>query len=88
MQEHYRLAEGVSEDEASLVFNNPTCKLIKGVFVLVFCHFFGLAFTRSKSWMTPKVRSWEAHGKVLQASCFWGHQFLDLPKANKKLMKS
>jgi hypothetical protein len=39
MQEHYRLAEGVSEDEASLVFNNPTCKVIKGVFVLVFCPF-------------------------------------------------
>jgi hypothetical protein len=32
MQEYYRLAEGVSEDEASLVFNNVACKVIKDAF--------------------------------------------------------
>jgi hypothetical protein len=31
--------------------------ITKGVFVLAFHHFFGLAFRRSKSWMTSKVRS-------------------------------
>jgi hypothetical protein len=32
MHEHHRLADGVSEDEASLVFNNATCKVIKDAF--------------------------------------------------------
>jgi hypothetical protein len=32
MQKHYRLADGVSEDEANLVFNNATQKLIKDAF--------------------------------------------------------
>jgi hypothetical protein len=29
MQEHYRLADGVSEDKANLIFNNATRKVIK-----------------------------------------------------------
>jgi hypothetical protein len=32
MQEQYRLAKGVSEDEASLIFNNARCKVIKDTF--------------------------------------------------------
>jgi hypothetical protein len=32
MQEHYRLANGVNEDEANLVFNNVTWKVIKDTF--------------------------------------------------------
>jgi hypothetical protein len=32
MQQHYRLAEGVSEDEARLVFNNAAHKVIKEAF--------------------------------------------------------
>jgi hypothetical protein len=32
MQEHYHLADGISEDEANLVFNNATWKVIKDTF--------------------------------------------------------
>ncbi len=32
MQEHYRLADDVSEDEANLVFNNAASKVIKDAF--------------------------------------------------------
>jgi hypothetical protein len=32
MQEYFRLADGVSEDEASLVFNNAAWKVIKNAF--------------------------------------------------------
>jgi hypothetical protein len=32
MHEHYRLANGVSEDEANLVFNNAAWKVIKDAF--------------------------------------------------------
>jgi hypothetical protein len=32
MHEHHRLTDGVSEDEASLVFNNATFKVIKDAF--------------------------------------------------------
>jgi hypothetical protein len=32
MQEHYRLADGVSEEEANLIFNNAARKLIKDAF--------------------------------------------------------
>jgi hypothetical protein len=32
MQEHYRLAEGVSEDGASLIFNNDARKVIQDAF--------------------------------------------------------
>jgi hypothetical protein len=60
----------------------PNSTATKGVFVWAFHHFFGLAFGRSKSWRAPKMRSWEAHGKVLLA--FVAIQFLDLPKANKE----
>jgi hypothetical protein len=37
MQEHYRLANGISEDEANLVFNNVAWKVIKDVFKHVRC---------------------------------------------------
>jgi hypothetical protein len=29
MQDHFRLADGVSEAKASIMFNNATCKVIK-----------------------------------------------------------
>jgi hypothetical protein len=32
MQEYYHLAEGVSEDETSLIFYNVACKVIKDTF--------------------------------------------------------
>jgi hypothetical protein len=32
LEEHYRLDEGVSEDKASLIFNNATHKVIKDAF--------------------------------------------------------
>jgi hypothetical protein len=32
MQEHYRLADGISEDKANLIFNNATQKVIKDAF--------------------------------------------------------
>jgi hypothetical protein len=32
MQEHYRLADDVSEDEANLIFNNAARKVIKDAF--------------------------------------------------------
>jgi hypothetical protein len=32
MQEHYRLADGVREDEANLIFNNAARKVIKVTF--------------------------------------------------------
>jgi hypothetical protein len=32
MQEHYRLTDSVSEDEANLIFNNATWKVIKDAF--------------------------------------------------------
>jgi hypothetical protein len=32
LEEHYRLAEGVSEDKASLIFNNAAHKVIKDAF--------------------------------------------------------
>jgi hypothetical protein len=32
MQEHYRLAKGVSEQEPDHVFNNAACKVIKDAF--------------------------------------------------------
>jgi hypothetical protein len=37
MQEHYRLADSVSEDEANLVFNNATYKVIKDAFKHAYC---------------------------------------------------
>jgi hypothetical protein len=37
MQEHYRLAEGVCEDEANLIINNATCKVIKDAFKHAHC---------------------------------------------------
>jgi hypothetical protein len=32
MHEHYRLADGVSKDEANLIFSNAAHKLIKDAF--------------------------------------------------------
>jgi hypothetical protein len=37
MQEHYRLADGISEDEDNLIFNNVTQKVIKDAFKHVRC---------------------------------------------------
>jgi hypothetical protein len=37
MQEHYRLADGVSEEEANLVFNNVARKVIKDAIKHVRC---------------------------------------------------
>jgi hypothetical protein len=37
MQEHYRLADGVSEDEANLIINNATWKVIKDAFKHACC---------------------------------------------------
>jgi hypothetical protein len=37
MQEHYRLTNSVSEDEANLIFNNATWKVIKDAFKHVHC---------------------------------------------------
>jgi hypothetical protein len=37
MQEHYRLADGVIEDEANLIFNNATQKVIKDTFKHAHC---------------------------------------------------
>jgi hypothetical protein len=37
MQEHYRLADDVSEEEANLVFNNATQKVIKDAFKHAHC---------------------------------------------------
>jgi hypothetical protein len=37
MQEYYCLAEGVSKDEASLIFNNATHKVIKDAFRHAHC---------------------------------------------------
>jgi hypothetical protein len=37
MQEHYRLADGVSEEEANLVFNNVARKVIKDAIKHVCC---------------------------------------------------
>jgi hypothetical protein len=39
MQEHYRLTDGVSEAEASLIFNNVARKVIKDAFKHVCCIF-------------------------------------------------
>jgi hypothetical protein len=39
MQEHYRLADGVSEDEANLIFNNAARKVIKDTFKHARCIF-------------------------------------------------
>jgi hypothetical protein len=37
MQKHYRLADGVSEKEANLIFNNAAQKVIKVAFKHVCC---------------------------------------------------
>jgi hypothetical protein len=37
MQEHYCLVSGISEDEAYLVFNNATQKVIKDAFKHAHC---------------------------------------------------
>jgi hypothetical protein len=37
MQKYYRLANGVSEDEANLFFNNVTRKVIKDAFKHIHC---------------------------------------------------
>jgi hypothetical protein len=37
MQEHYRLAGGINEDDANLIFNNATWKVIKDAFKHASC---------------------------------------------------
>jgi hypothetical protein len=37
MQEHYRLADGITEDEANLIINNATWKVIQNAFKHVCC---------------------------------------------------
>jgi hypothetical protein len=37
MQKHYLLADGVSEDEANLIFNNATWKVLKDAFKHAHC---------------------------------------------------
>jgi hypothetical protein len=37
MQEHYRLADNVSDDEANLIFNNAEQKVIKDTFKHACC---------------------------------------------------
>jgi hypothetical protein len=39
MQEHYRLADSISEDKANLIFNNATQKVIKDAFKHAHCIF-------------------------------------------------
>jgi hypothetical protein len=46
MQEHYRLAESVSEDEANLVFNNAAWKVIKDAFKHTHCIFIASYYTQ------------------------------------------
>jgi hypothetical protein len=45
IQEHYLLAEGVSENEASLVFNNVAWKVIKDAFKHARCIFVASYYT-------------------------------------------
>jgi hypothetical protein len=45
MQEHYRLADRVSEDQASLIFNNIACKVIKDAFKHTCCIFVTTYYT-------------------------------------------
>jgi hypothetical protein len=46
MQEHYRLADGVSEDEANLIFNNAARKVIKDNFKHARCIFVASYYTQ------------------------------------------
>jgi hypothetical protein len=46
MQEHYRLADGDSEDEASLAFNNVAHKVINDAFKHTRCIFVARYYTR------------------------------------------
>jgi hypothetical protein len=45
MQEYYRLTDGVSEDEASLVFNNAARKVIKDAFKHAQCIYVATYYT-------------------------------------------
>jgi hypothetical protein len=46
MQEYYRLADGVSEDEANHVFNNATRKVIKEAFKHTRCIYVASYYTQ------------------------------------------
>jgi hypothetical protein len=46
MHEYYRLVDGVSEDEASLIFNNATRKVIKDAFNHARCIFVATYYTQ------------------------------------------
>jgi hypothetical protein len=45
MQEHFRLADGVSEDEANLFSNNATQKVIKDTFKHTYCIYVASYYT-------------------------------------------
>jgi hypothetical protein len=45
MQEHYRLADGVSEDEVNFIFKNATWKVIKNAFKHARCIFVASYYT-------------------------------------------
>jgi hypothetical protein len=45
MQKHYRLADGVSEKEANLIFNNAAQKVIKVAFKHACCIFVASYYT-------------------------------------------
>jgi hypothetical protein len=45
MQEHYRLADGISEDEVNLIFNNATWKVIKYTFKHAHCIYVASYYT-------------------------------------------
>jgi magnesium-transporting ATPase (P-type) len=46
MQEHYRLADDVSEDEANLILNNAARKVIKDTFKHARCIFVASYYTQ------------------------------------------
>jgi hypothetical protein len=46
MQEHFRLADGVSEAEPSLVFNNVAQKVIKDIFKHARCISVAIYYTQ------------------------------------------
>jgi hypothetical protein len=46
MKEYYRLADGISEDEANLIFNNAAQKVIKDAFKHARCIYVASYYTQ------------------------------------------
>jgi hypothetical protein len=46
IQEHYRFTDGISEDEANLVFNNAARKVIKDTFKHAHCIYVASYYTQ------------------------------------------